>query len=162
MDGFTIRAVLEQELAQCAAVLREAFGTVAKEFLLTSENCPTNAAFITEERLTEEYRMGKEMFVLCKDDTLIGFAELTQNDDTTCELGRLAVLPKYRHMGGGKMLLDYVKDQAKKRGVGQIIIGIIEENTRLKQWYEAHGFVHTGTKRFDHLPFTVGFMHITV
>lgn len=162
MDGFTIRAVLEQELTQCAALLREAFGTVAQELSLTQQNCPTNPAFITEERLTEEYHMGKEQFVLCKDDSLIGFAELTKKDDTTCELGRLAVLPKYRHMGGGKMLLDYAKEQAKKRGVKQITIGIIEENTRLKNWYEAHGFVHTGTKRFDHLPFTVGFMQITV
>lgn len=159
MDSVLIREVFSHELAQCAAVLREAFGTVATEFLLTRENCPTNAAFITDERLTEEYRMGKEMFVLCKDDTIIGFAELTQKDDTTYELGRLAVLPEHRHTGGGAMLLDYVKEQVKKRGAEQITIGIIEENTRLKKWYEAHGFVHTGTKHFDHLPFTVGFMH---
>lgn len=162
MDSFFIREIMVDELAQCAAVVREAFGTVATEFSLTQENCPTNAAFITEQRLTEEYRMGKEMFVLCKDDTIIGFAELTQKDKTTYELGRLAVLPKYRHAGGGATVLSYVKEQAKKRGAEQITIGIIEENTRLKNWYAAHGFVHTGTKRFDHLPFTVGFMQITI
>ncbi len=162
MDSLLIRAVLEQELSQCAAVLREALGTVAKEFSLTQQNCPTNAAFITGERLTEEYRMGKEMFVLYKDDTLVGFAELTQKDDTTCELGRLAVLPEHRHAGGGAQLLDYAKDRARALGAQWITIGIIEENTRLKHWYEAHGFVHTGTRRFDHLPFTVGFMRISI
>ncbi len=35
---------------------------------------------------------------------------------------------------------------------------IIEENTVLKNWYIANGFVHTGTKKFDHLPFTTGYL----
>lgn len=33
-----------------------------------------------------------------------------------------------------------------------------EENTILKTWYAANGFVHTGTKKFKHLPFTTGYM----
>ena len=37
-------------------------------------------------------------------------------------------------------------------------IGIMEENIKLKQWYMQNGFLSTGTKRFAHLPFTVGFM----
>lgn len=159
MDGYTIRVALEQELARCAAVLREAFGTVARGFSLTQQNCPTNAAFITDERLTEEYRMGREQFVLCAGEEIIGFAELTIKDGQTVELGRLAVLPEHRHEGGGALLLDYAKNRARALGAQQITIGIIEENTRLRRWYEAHGFVHTGTKHFDHLPFTVGFMH---
>jgi len=43
-----------------------------------------------------------------------------------------------------------------------ITIGIIEENTRLKEWYKAYGFVHTGTKKFEHMPFTAGFMELNV
>ena len=30
----------------------------------------------------------------------------------------------------------------------------------LKAWYQSQGFIHTGTKTFDHLPFTVGFMEL--
>jgi len=41
-------------------------------------------------------------------------------------------------------------------------IGIIEENEKLKKWYSDLGFVHIGTKKFEHLPFTVGFMEIDV
>ena len=36
--------------------------------------------------------------------------------------------------------------------------GIIEESVVLKNWYIANGFVHTGTKKFDHLPFTCGYL----
>ena len=50
------------------------------------------------------------------------------------------------------------KKAQEKRDAEEITIGIIEENTVLKNWYADHGFVHTGTKKFPHLPFTVGFM----
>ena len=35
---------------------------------------------------------------------------------------------------------------------------IAEENTLLRKWYEAHGFVHTGAQKFDFFPFTCGYM----
>lgn len=37
-------------------------------------------------------------------------------------------------------------------------IGIVEENTMLKKWYEANGFIHIGTEKFDFFPFTCGYM----
>jgi hypothetical protein len=37
-------------------------------------------------------------------------------------------------------------------------IGIIEESTILKNWYIENGFIHTGTKRYEHLPFTSGYL----
>ncbi|MPN36714.1 hypothetical protein SDC9_184224 [bioreactor metagenome] len=56
------------------------------------------------------------------------------------------------------MLIDYAKEKVRAFGGQKITIGIIEENTRLMNWYTANGFVHTGTRKFNHLPFTVGFM----
>ena len=35
---------------------------------------------------------------------------------------------------------------------------IAEENTLLRKWYEAHGFVHTDTQKFDFFAFTCGYM----
>jgi hypothetical protein len=43
-------------------------------------------------------------------------------------------------------------------GGNKITIGIIDENTVLKDWYSANGFIHTGVKRYEHLPFAVGYM----
>lgn len=37
-------------------------------------------------------------------------------------------------------------------------IGIVEENRRLRQWYEDWGFVHTGTEKYDFFPFTCGYL----
>ena len=68
----------------------------------------------------------------------------------------VSVLPEYHHLDMGKSC--YSKTKVKKLGGSKITIGIVEENTVLKDWYTANGFVHTGTKKFDHMPFTVGFM----
>ena len=56
------------------------------------------------------------------------------------------------------MLLNHAADTVKSLGGKIIKIGIIEENTVLKKWYIANGFVHTGTKKFEHLPFTSGYL----
>lgn len=50
----------------------------------------------------------------------------------------------------------------KKLELHRFFIGIIEENSVLKDWYTADGFVHTGTERVDHLPFTGGYLERSV
>ena len=37
-------------------------------------------------------------------------------------------------------------------------LSIVEENSRLRKWYEQNGAVHTGTKKFEFFPFTCGYM----
>lgn len=44
----------------------------------------------------------------------------------------------------------------------RITIRIIEENVVLKKWHFTYGFIHTGTKNIPSLPFTVGFMEMTL
>mgnify|MGYP003509241146 CR=1 FL=1 len=88
---------------------------------------------------------------------IIGYMSLSKESDDAYELHNLAVLPEYRHNGYGKLLLDHAKDVVKASGGNVIKIGIIEESTVLKNWYIANGFVHTETKKFDHLPFTSGY-----
>lgn len=77
-------------------------------------------------------------------------------------MNNLSILPEYRHKGYGKELLDVCKNKVKELGGNKITIGIIEENTKLKEWYIAYGFIQTGTRKFGHLPFTVGFMELNV
>ena len=74
------------------------------------------------------------------------------------ELNKLSVLPEWRHCGYGKKLLDFCKAKAREFGGNKITLDIIEENTRLKDWYIANRFISTGTNKFEHLPFTTGYM----
>ena len=51
-----------------------------------------------------------------------------------------------------------LEDMHSKWGDSLMNIGIVEENTRLRKWYEDNGAVHVGTKKFDFFPFTCGYM----
>ena len=158
MDNVFIRTMQENEVEQCAEVIRQGFGTVARDFGLTPENCPTNGAFIKIERLEEDIKKGKSMYVLCDSSSIIGFMELEKIDENRVELQKITVLSEYRHFGYGTKLLDFAKNQAKAWNARYLTIGIIEENTVLKEWYIKNGFVHKGTQVFQHLPFTVGYL----
>ena len=162
MNEIVIRKVSAAELDTCADVIREGFLTVARDFGLTQENCPTNGAFLKVDRLIAERENGIVQYGLFHKGNLIGFMQLEQKRAELYILEKLAVLPPFRHLGYGKLLLDFAKEEVGRLRGSKISIGIIEENTQLKNWYLQHGFVHTGTKVFAHLPFTVGFMEWTV
>lgn len=156
--GITIQPVSAGDLDRCAEVIRESFLTVANDFGLTPENCPTNGAFLQPERLQADLEKGNLMFGLFCDGEMAGFMQLEQGKEGAVILEKLAVLPGSRHCGYGKMLLGYAKDKAKELGGNKLLIAIIEENTVLRQWYLDNGCIHTGTRVFPHLPFTVGFL----
>lgn len=84
--------------------------------------------------------------------------EIEEKDIAECELNNLCVIPQYRHRGIGEELLKHAFNFAKKLKCNKVNIGIVEENTVLKDWYESLGFVHTGTQKFDFFPFTCGYM----
>ncbi len=158
MTEVRIRNVRVDELDTFADLLRRSFATVAVDFELTEQNCPTNGAFIQTERLLADWNRGNVMVGLFADGQPAGFAQLAQKDAAVFELSKLAVLPQFRHEGYGAQLLEWARGTVRDKGGDKITIGIIEENTVLKSWYLSHGFVHTGTRVFPHLPFTVGFM----
>lgn len=162
MNAYAIRPVDSADFPQCAAVIRESFLTVAEEFGLTEQNCPSNGAFLKDERLTTDRDEDALQYGLYADGRLVGFMELKRKQGALFTLEKLAVLPGFRHQGYGAFLLDFARAEVLRLGGEVLSIGIIEENTRLKEWYLRHGFVHTGTKQFAHLPFTVGFLALHI
>ncbi len=153
-----IYKVDKSELKECLDVIHQSFGTVAEQFVLTQENCPKHTSFIPLESLETQMNSGWHMYALYAGKKIIGYMSLSKESDAVYELHNLSVLPEYQHNGFGKSLLDHAKKAVKSFGGNRIKIGIIEESTVLKNWYIANGFVHTGTKRFDHLPFTSGYL----
>ncbi len=89
---------------------------------------------------------------------IVGYYSLHKVGGATCELNNLAVLPDVRHRGIGGLLLEDSFHRAKECGCSLMQIGIVEENSRLRRWYERYGFVHVGVKKFDFFPFTCGYL----
>ncbi|MDF2941441.1 MAG: hypothetical protein K0S01_299 [Herbinix sp.] len=159
---YDMKEMKENDLEVCAEVIRQGFLTVAMDFGLTEENCPTNGAFIKKERLLTEKEKGHFMYGMVSDNQIIGYMQLEKSTDELYFLQKLVVLPQYRHMGLGKNLLDYAVERVQEFGGRILSISMIEENTVLKDWYLAYGFHTTGTRKFEHLPFVVGFMELNI
>ncbi len=58
----------------------------------------------------------------------------------------------------GECLLKHATRVAKSLGAARLEIGIIADDTELRDWYRKRGFDVTGARRFPHLPFEVTFM----
>ena len=157
-----IKQIQASDLERCLSVIRESFATVAKEFNLTEQNCPTHTSFTKIEKLEYRMEIGNFMYGYFDNGGIVGYVSLEDKGGGVFELKNLAVLPEYRHKGFGAQLLGFCKEKARELGGSKITIDIIEENTVLKDWYAASGFVHTGTKTFGHLPFTAGYMECRV
>ena len=150
----------EIELEESCRVIREAFATVAAEFGLTVQNNSTNPAFIGFDNLQAMQAKGVRLFGMYEGGEQIGFAAIEKNDDNLYYLEKLAVHPKHRHRGYGKGLIDFTVEYVRNNGGKKIGIGLIDENRVLKDWYYRYGFMETGTKHFQHLPFTVCLMEL--
>jgi ribosomal protein S18 acetylase RimI-like enzyme len=151
----------DAQIAESVEVIREAFGTVAREFNLTRENAPTHPFFSTREQLLELHKKAA-FFGLYLDGVQIGFVVIEKAEGGTYYLGRLAVKPQFRHLGYGRKLTEFVLDYVRNQGGAKVALGMIDNQTVLKDWYKSLGFVQTGTKQFDHLPFVVCFMEKAV
>ena len=155
-----IRKIRKNEIPNCVEVIRKSFMTVADEFGFTIENAPRFTAFATtEERLV--YQLEQEqrlMFVYFTDDRIVGYYSLLELSEKECELNNLCVLEEYRHKKIGEQLLEHAFYEAEKMGCSQVNIGIVEENVKLRRWYEAHGAEHIRTEKYDFFPFTCGYM----
>lgn len=155
-----ICAVSQKDLDECVKVIRSSFRTVADELGFTKENAPRFTAFATTvERLTWQYEHEKRaMFAYRMDGRIVGYYSLLRQNDSECELNNLCVLEEYRHKAIGKELLEHAFSEARKLGCSVMNIGIVEENVRLRKWYEANGAKHIRTEKYDFFPFTCGYM----
>lgn len=152
----------KSHLNNCLEIIRNSFITVAEELGLTENNCPSHTAFITIDKLEKQFNEGRPMFLFYQEDVPVGYFSLAKCSDEVWELNNLAVLPEYRHLGIGKAMVDYAVATVENYGGNKISIGIIEENTTLKNWYLKLGFNHISTRKFEHLPFSVGFMELNL
>ncbi|HOF33028.1 MAG TPA: GNAT family N-acetyltransferase [Spirochaetota bacterium] len=154
----------KEELSDALSVLKKSFKTVADEFGLTKENAPTNAAFMTLERLIETTGDGVSLFGLFENGILVGTVALEKSKENPeiFYLERLSVLPEKRHLGYGRKLMDFAKNRAAVEKAKKISIGVIDSNEILKSWYIEYGFKETMIKSYDHLPFKVCFMELNI
>jgi diamine N-acetyltransferase len=148
----------DNALDKSVIVIQNSFRTVAEEFNLTIENCPTHPSFITIQQLKDLKAKGLRLFGLFEGTNQVGFVAIERVNETLYYMEKLAILPEHRHNGYGTKLVTFVLDYVRNAGGQKLCIGIINEHEVLKDWYGKLGFIEISTSRFPHLPFTVCIM----
>ncbi|MBI5830757.1 MAG: GNAT family N-acetyltransferase [Armatimonadetes bacterium] len=153
-----LRAAVESDVVDLAAVIVAAFADVAERFGLTPDNCPTNPAFCRPEWLRSEFERGHCFFVAEDQGRIVGCVGVEPSSPTVCFMERLAVVPGWRGRGVGQALVRRALAQAEAFGAAEVQLGMIAGHHELQAWYEQLGFRLRGTRVFDHLPFEVLFL----
>ena len=149
------------DLSEIVHVLQVSHGTVAKEFEFTRETNPTNNAFIDASTLKIHLNKGIDLYALSVNSQLIGCIAIEKSTRVadTFYIEKVSVIPEYRNQGYGVQLMDFALTKIKETGGKNASIALIDSFTKLKNWYRSQGFIETGTKDFEQLPFRVCFMN---
>ena len=157
-----IKRITKEDLIECLNVFHKGYETVAFEFGLTEENCPDRGrASLQIEKLKAEFEKGTLMFGYILDGKMVGYLGMTMFDDV-CGLDDIIVLPEYRHHGYGTELIEFCKTKAKELGATKIRLGMIDDNKKLRKWYEDNGFINVGYKQYEGSPYIVGKMECSL
>jgi N-acetylglutamate synthase-like GNAT family acetyltransferase len=160
--NFKIRKCTQEDIGILVKIIRDSFKDVAERFGLTRENAPRHPSNCTEDWIQKDIERGATYFIIENENSPVGCVALELADSDACYLERLAVLPGQRRQGFGKALVTHALSEAELRGAHRVSIGIIAEQTELKNWYKRIGFVEGESKEFPHLPFRVTFMSYEV
>lgn len=153
-----IRICAEKDSGVMAEIIRKSFQDVTERFGLTRENVPRHPSNCTADWIRKDMEDGATYFAIENKNHVAGCVAIEQANSEICYLERLAVLPDQRGCGFGKALVEHALSEAKLLGVNYVSIGIMAEQTELRDWYKRLGFVEGESKEFQHLPFRVTFM----
>jgi GNAT superfamily N-acetyltransferase len=156
--SYQIRKGTSEDIDILAETIRGSFRDVAERFGLTAENCPRHASFCRLDWIEKDMDRGVTYFVLESEGSAAGSVAVERAKPEVCYLERLSVLPHQRRRGFGKALVARVLSEARGLGCRRVGIGVIADQTELKDWYRRLGFVETENREFPHLPFLVTFM----
>ncbi|KPJ54811.1 hypothetical protein AMJ47_03095 [Parcubacteria bacterium DG_72] len=92
------------------------------------------------ENLKEFFSGPREVFLLAKQEEIIGCAGLKNLSEQEGLLKRFYVVKDFRGKGLALLLLKNIKEFAKKQDYKVIVLDVFKDNFRAKRFFEKHGF----------------------
>ncbi|MBM4018621.1 MAG: GNAT family N-acetyltransferase [Planctomycetes bacterium] len=160
-----VREAVPDDAPLLLRLIQESFQTVYDRFGI-GRDWPRHAANLQPVWILEQVAEGNRFFVLEEAGRACGCVAIQgpgrrgagpddAPDDPTVHIRRLAVLPADRRRGHGRMLVEHVLAEARRRGARRAVLTIIAADVELRRWYERMGFVATETRRDPDMPFQV-------
>lgn len=144
----------------CLKVIHESYKKRDKDLELDNYD-NFRHSYITYEKLKDLFDSGIKMYGHYLNEKLVAFLALDIRKDEI-KIKDIVVLPEYQNKGIGTILLDFVKNTAIEYNKKKIILGMIYDNEKLKQWYEKYGFTTTEIVKYPNSTYEVGYMEYIV
>jgi ribosomal protein S18 acetylase RimI-like enzyme len=161
VKNYKIKEITDGKLDESVAIIRAAFGTVAKEKGYTEATTPRYPAFITAATLKILQDRGAKFFGLFVDGRQVGFVAVEKEDDGAY-MKRLAVLPEYWHSGLGRELVNHAISYWKNKGEKTLYIAVAGDRGVLNDWYQGMGFREMSVEKIPGLPFAVSHLELDI
>ena len=71
---------------------------------------------------------------------------LVEHDEPGCEVAGLVVAQRFRRRGIGKLLMQALEDEARRRGGRVMVLNTAHRRADAHAFYEALGYEHTGRR----------------
>lgn len=99
-------------------------------------------SYLSFDELKSMYDKSIKMYGYYDNNIQVGFVSFDIRENNI-KIKDIVVLPNYQNKGIGTILLDFVKDIAIKENKQKLVLGMIDANEKLKNWYLKYGFVIT-------------------
>ena len=100
----------------------------------------------SEQTITEAFETGTKFFVALKDEKVLGYVGISAILDEGY-ITNVAVFPEARQQGVASVLLEYLFNFAKEKGLSFISLEVRESNTAAISLYEKFGFKTEGMRK---------------
>ncbi len=148
--------VTEADVGTLSAVSRETFFAAFYHLNDADDMEAYAAASFNHEKLKAELQTpGADFYFTMLNGELAGFIKLNtgeaQNEykqNNSLEIERLYVLAKYQNQKLGQQMLNFAFDEAARKKVDFMWLGVWEHNLRAIKLYESLGFTHCGSHDF--------------
>jgi N-acetylglutamate synthase-like GNAT family acetyltransferase len=89
--------------------------------------------------LLDQISKGHQFYIAEHNSTPIGFASVSKEEENSCKLNKLYVLPTAQKTGAGKALLQKSIDYAISNAAGCLYLQVNKQNNA-QHFYSKHGF----------------------
>lgn len=140
MSDITFRpALTEPEIAVIAGLAREIWYEYYVPLLGSAQVDYMVGKFQSVPAMWEQVRAGYEYFLVVQAGAPIGYACVQVQSDGSMFISKLYLLSNRRGAGTGRVVMTFIEDLARKRGVDRLWLTVNKENPAVKA-YQRLGF----------------------
>lgn len=148
----------EEHSELISRIVQESFCEQVAILKMDASRYPNYAGFETGEKVRMRMRSGDHAVLLFLGNTAVGTISYQSANAETGYIKRLGVLPAYRGMDYGRLLMTAAEHGLQLLGISKAEISLVSQFERLQNYYETMGYQVFDRKVLSALPFEISFM----